>query len=167
MHAARERLATAGIRACYFLQFGYPGEGWAEICDTLRLVRETRPDDIGVSLSYPLPGTVFFDRVQEQMREKRNWKDSDDLCTMHTATYRDELYHALRDALHAEVGAWASEDTMDEVNHDVEALWKRVLEMEPKSRNTRVIALRDDSARSGEQSSFVPLANISVEARRA
>ena len=59
VHTARERLASAGIRACYFLQFGYPGEGWTEICETVHLVRHTHPDDIGVSLSYPLPGTVL------------------------------------------------------------------------------------------------------------
>ncbi len=70
VYAARERLATAGIRACYFLQFGYLGEGWAEICETVQLVRRTRPDDIGVSLSYPLPGTGFFDRVQAQLGMK-------------------------------------------------------------------------------------------------
>src|SRR6185503_1455356 len=27
---ARHLLKGAGIRACYFLQFGYPGETWAE-----------------------------------------------------------------------------------------------------------------------------------------
>ena len=106
VYAARERLAAAGIRACYFLQFGYSGEGWAEICETVQLVRRTRPDDIGVSLSYPLPGTGFFERVQAQLGRKRNWTDSDDLCTIHIASYSDNFYHALRDALHAEVAAW-------------------------------------------------------------
>ena len=85
VHAARQRLATAGIRACYFLQFGYPGEGWAEICETVQLIRDTQPDDIGVSVSYPLPGTAFFEQVQAQLGMKRNWNDSDDLCTIHIA----------------------------------------------------------------------------------
>jgi len=49
------------------LQFGYPGEDWAEIGETIQLLRDTRPDDIGVSLSYPLPGTTFFNRVQAQL----------------------------------------------------------------------------------------------------
>ena len=78
-------LKDAGIRACYFLQFGYPGEGWEDIEQTIELVRDTRPDDIGVSFSYPLPGTAFFDRVQAQIGSKRNWTDSDDLCLMFTA----------------------------------------------------------------------------------
>ena len=51
-----QNLRAHGIRACLFLQFGYPGEEWDDIQSTIRMVRETRPDDIGVSVSYPLPG---------------------------------------------------------------------------------------------------------------
>ena len=60
IYRARENLRRHGIRACFFLQFGYPGETWNEIEETIRMVRETRPDDIGVSVSYPLPGTRFY-----------------------------------------------------------------------------------------------------------
>src|SRR5256886_13618778 len=49
------------------LQFGYPGEHWHELKQTISLVRDTRPDEIGVSFSYPLPGTAFYDQVQEQL----------------------------------------------------------------------------------------------------
>ena len=52
---ARRALGDAGIRACYFLQLGYPGETWDDICATAELVRTSHPDDIGVSVSYPLP----------------------------------------------------------------------------------------------------------------
>jgi len=72
---AREHLGDEGIRACYFLQFGYPGETWEDIQQTIALVRRTRPDDIGISFSYPLPGTLFYERVQEQIGAKRNWTE--------------------------------------------------------------------------------------------
>ena len=36
-----------------------------------------RPDDIGVSVSYPLPGTTFYQRVQAQLGQKQNWVDSE------------------------------------------------------------------------------------------
>ena len=49
---ARRRLGNAGIEVGYFLQFGYPGETRADIEATLDLVRETQPDDIGISVSY-------------------------------------------------------------------------------------------------------------------
>jgi radical SAM superfamily enzyme YgiQ (UPF0313 family) len=131
VEAARARLAGAGIRACYFLQFGYPGEQWEDIQETIELVRSTRPDDIGVSFSYPLPGTAFFDRVQEQIGSKRNWTDSDDLCLMFKAAYKDEFYLALRNALHAEVDSWHNVGKVD-----CALLWENVFALELSSRNS-------------------------------
>jgi radical SAM superfamily enzyme YgiQ (UPF0313 family) len=129
--AARTRLRQAGIRACYFLQFGYPGENWAELQETIAFVRETRPDDIGVSFSYPLPGTVFYERVQMQLGEKRNWTDSDDLCIMFRAAYTTEFYRAVRDALHAEVDSWTNPRPNDST---LDLLWSRAIELEPVCR---------------------------------
>ena len=166
VYAARERLAASGIRACYFLQFGYPGEGWAEICETVQLVRDTRPDDIGVSLSYPLPGTSFFERVQEQLGSKRNWIDSDDLCAIHTASYNDSFYHALRDALHAEVAAWHTLSDSFDLSTS-EALWTRVYEMEPACRNKNVLSLPPESFHSNTQNAFMPLEDLIVGTRRS
>src|SRR3984957_13845691 len=104
---ARENLRQEGIRACYFLQFGYQGESWEDIQKTVKLVRDTRPDDIGVSVSYPLPGTEFFERVQAQLGEKTNWSDSEDLAMMFQGAYSNEFYRALHDALHAQVDSWS------------------------------------------------------------
>jgi anaerobic magnesium-protoporphyrin IX monomethyl ester cyclase len=131
---ARTRLKEAGIRACYFLQFGYPGETWSELQQTIALVRETRPDDIGISFSYPLPGTVFYDRVQAQLGRKRNWTDSDDLCIMFKAAYNTGFYQAVREALHAEVDSWHQKDIRRETRTRIELLWDRVNELEAVSR---------------------------------
>jgi anaerobic magnesium-protoporphyrin IX monomethyl ester cyclase len=166
VHAARERLANAGIRACYFIQFGYPGEGWSEICDTVNLVRDTRPDDIGVSLSYPLPGTAFFDRVQAQLGRKRNWIDSDDLCTIHIASYSDTFYHVLRDALHAEVTAWYAASGSSDPSA-CESLWERVHKMEPVCRNTNLLSLPPEFSPGETESTFLPLEDLIVGARRS
>jgi anaerobic magnesium-protoporphyrin IX monomethyl ester cyclase len=103
IYRARENLRSHGVRACFFLQFGYPGETWSEIEETIRMVRETRPDDIGVSVSYPLPGTRFYERVSAQLGRKSNWSDSADLAMMFRGEYSSEFYRALADALHAEV----------------------------------------------------------------
>jgi radical SAM superfamily enzyme YgiQ (UPF0313 family) len=150
---ARSRLADEDIRACYFLQFGYPGETWEDIQQTIALVRSTRPDDIGISFSYPLPGTVFYERVQEQIGAKRNWTDSDDLCVMFRATYKDEFYKALRNALHAEVDSWKNEDSSETA--DAGFLWQQVFDLEPKTRNAEATTLsRSDS---NDTRTLVPL----------
>jgi radical SAM superfamily enzyme YgiQ (UPF0313 family) len=103
--AAARRLQTAGIAVGFFLQFGYPGETLDDIELTLQLVRDCRPDDIGVSVSYPLPGTTFYERVKAQLGEKQNWVDSNDLAVMYRATYAPEFYRALHALVHAQFRA--------------------------------------------------------------
>jgi radical SAM superfamily enzyme YgiQ (UPF0313 family) len=132
--AARERLGNAGIRACFFLQLGYPGETWPQLQETSAFVRKVRPDDIGISFSYPLPGTIFYERVQSQLGSKRNWTDSDDLCIMFKAAYTTEFYRAVREALHAEVDSWQWRKSQDGVSAEVAAHWRKVEQMEPMNR---------------------------------
>jgi radical SAM superfamily enzyme YgiQ (UPF0313 family)/glycosyltransferase involved in cell wall biosynthesis len=99
---ATRMLHEAGIEVGFFLQFGYPGELRGDIDRTLRMVRDCRPDDIGVSVSYPLPGTTFYERVKSQLGEKRNWLDSEDLAMMYSAAYSPAFYRALYARVHAE-----------------------------------------------------------------
>ncbi len=100
---ARARLREQGIRVGFFIQLGYLGEELEDIVATRRLIDEARPDDIGVSVSYPLPGTRFYERVKEQLGDKTRWSESDDLSMMFQGTYRSEFYKALRDLLHEQV----------------------------------------------------------------
>jgi radical SAM superfamily enzyme YgiQ (UPF0313 family) len=103
IHRASRLLRERGIRVSFFLQFGYPGEEWSDIEKTLEMVRRARPDDIGISVSYPLPGTPFHDRVRSELGEKTNWTDSDDLDLMFRGTYAPEFYRALYQLVHSEV----------------------------------------------------------------
>jgi anaerobic magnesium-protoporphyrin IX monomethyl ester cyclase len=93
-------LQTAGVAVGLFLQFGYPGETWSDIEATLALAREVDPNDIGVSVSYPLPGTKFHDRVRDALGDKQNWVDSDDLAMLYRATYQPEFYRVLHRVVH-------------------------------------------------------------------
>src|SRR4051812_20752636 len=103
-HIARATrlLHEAGVEVGFFLQFGYPGETHDDIELTLQMVRDCAPDDIGVSVSYPLPGTTFYQRVQAQLGQKQNWVDSNDLAMMYHATYVPDFYRALHALVHAE-----------------------------------------------------------------
>jgi len=134
--SAREHLKREGIRTCYFLQFGYPGEYWKDIQKTIALVRETRPDDVGISFSYPLPNTRFHARVKEQLGAKQNWSDSEDLCVMFKGTYTDRFYRAIRDALHAEVASWHPGEHQGKSEKESAELWSLVRALEPTSRNS-------------------------------
>ena len=160
VRAARLLLKDAGIRACYFLQLGYPGETWSELQETIAFVREMRPDDVGISFSYPLPGTVFYERVREQLGQKRNWTDSDDLCIMFRAAYKTDFYRAVRDALHAEVDAWRDSDETHETETRISDLWRRVDELEPISRDPDALSAVKTAAFA--PSAFVPVGELAA-----
>ena len=111
-HAA-ELLHENGIEVGFFLQFGYPGEQWEDVQKTLKMVRECAPDDIGISVSYPLPGTKFFERVKLELGEKQNWVDSDDLAMLYRGPYPQEFYRILHGRVHHEFRlrrAWKNHD---------------------------------------------------------
>ena len=97
---ATRLLKQKGVEVCFFLQFGYLGETRADIEKTIALVEELLPHDIGVSVSYPLPGTGFYEKVKNLLGEKQNWTDSDDLAVMYPATYRPEFYRRLHRLVH-------------------------------------------------------------------
>jgi radical SAM superfamily enzyme YgiQ (UPF0313 family) len=156
---ARQYLRETGIKSCFFLQFGYPGETWSDIQSTAALVRETKPDDIGVSLSYPLPNTRFHDRVREQLGTKRNWADSDDLCVMFKGAYVDDFYRLIRDALHREVTSWTQSD--ETARLEAQQLWRVIEDLEPSSRNERPTSLPELGDRS---QLFVPVQQLSMGA---
>lgn len=105
IHQATRRLKDAGIRVGFFLQFGYPGETFEDIGKTIQLVRECDPDDIGISVSYPLPGTKFYQAVREQLGEKQNWQDSQDLAMLYQGPFSTEFYRKLHTVVHREFRA--------------------------------------------------------------
>ena len=100
IHTARENLRQHGIRACYFLQFGYLGETKEDIEATMQMVEDLLPHDIGISVSYPLPGTKFHEKVRDLLGEKQNWSVSDDLAMMYPATFPPAYYRRLHRLVH-------------------------------------------------------------------
>jgi anaerobic magnesium-protoporphyrin IX monomethyl ester cyclase len=103
---ATRALKAQGIRSCWFVQLGYLGEMRDDLVRTRDLILAERPDEIGVSVSYPLPGTPFYDTVRGQMNRKRNWEQTDDLDMLFHGTYTTDFYRRLRDLLHDEVDAY-------------------------------------------------------------
>jgi anaerobic magnesium-protoporphyrin IX monomethyl ester cyclase len=82
IYEATRLLKKNKIRPAFFLQFGYLGEEKEDIEKTINMVLELMPEEIGISVSYPLPGTKFYDKVKEQLNDKANWTDSDELALM-------------------------------------------------------------------------------------
>jgi len=102
IHEAAERVHAAGYRIAFFIQFGYPGETLEDVEATLDLIRRARPDDIGISVSYPLPGTPFYERVRAELGDETHWVDSSDLAMLFDGPFPTEFYRALHERVHSE-----------------------------------------------------------------
>lgn len=97
---ATHLLKKNNIQPAFFLQFGYPGETLDDIRSTLKMVEDLEPGDIGISVSYPLPGTVFYERVKSELGTKTNWTDSDELAMMFKSPFPGEFYKNLQRYVH-------------------------------------------------------------------
>lgn len=100
IYEANRLLKKHKIKTAFFLQFGYLGETMDDIRLTLNMLDDCLPDDIGISVSYPLPGTRFYEIVKEQLTHKANWSDSDDLDLMFRNTYSPAFYKRLHRYVH-------------------------------------------------------------------
>jgi anaerobic magnesium-protoporphyrin IX monomethyl ester cyclase len=102
IYQATHLLKQKDIRVAFFLQFGYLGENSDDILKTIGMVKELVPDNIGISVSYPLPGTKFYEKVKADLRQKSNWKDSDDLDMMFNGSFKTNYYRKLQRFVHKE-----------------------------------------------------------------
>ena len=100
IYEATRLLKEKGIRVAFFIQFGYLGETKEDIAKTIAMIKELIPDNIGVSVSYPLPGTKFYEKVKDDLKLKANWTDSDDLAMMFKGTYNTKYYRKLQRYVH-------------------------------------------------------------------
>ena len=129
IYHARKLLGEKHIRACFFIQFGYPCETLDDIKATIELVRTALPDDIGVSVSYPLPGTEFYNQVSHELNEKHNWRESNDLDIMFKGTFESGYYRKLGKFLHRDLNTRLRKTT-DELTidlADMEEEWQQLI----------------------------------------
>ncbi|MFT6970647.1 MAG: anaerobic magnesium-protoporphyrin IX monomethyl ester cyclase [Roseivirga sp.] len=100
IYEAVPKLQRKGVNVALFLQFGYLGESLEDIYKTIDMVQEIMPEEIGISVSYPLPGTKFYEKVKGDIQGKANWVDSDDLDLMFDNTYPPAFYKKLHRYVH-------------------------------------------------------------------
>jgi anaerobic magnesium-protoporphyrin IX monomethyl ester cyclase len=100
IYTASPKLRAAGIEQAFFLQLGFPGETKEDIAATIRLLIDLMPDDIGISVTYPLPGTKFYDAVKADIRSKTHWTDSDDLDMLFNSNFSTGYYKTLHRYIH-------------------------------------------------------------------
>ena len=137
---ARDRLKAVGIRAGFFIQLGYIDEQLEDILATRALLEAARPDEIGVSVSYPLPGTKFYDLVKAQLRAKTHWQESNDLDMMFQGTYTSDFYRTVRNLLHDQIALQTADAPLlpehERAADAIEQRWQELLRNELKYRSS-------------------------------
>lgn len=97
---ARYALQKNGVKTAFFIQFGYLDEDLEDIRKTINMILDLMPDDIGISISYPLPGTAFHEKVKDELSLKSNWSDSNDLALMYKGSFSPDYYRHLHHYVH-------------------------------------------------------------------
>jgi radical SAM superfamily enzyme YgiQ (UPF0313 family) len=100
IYEATRMLKKHRIHPSFFIQFGYLDETREDIEKTIRMINELLPYQLGISVSYPLPGTKFYEKVKDQLKDKANWTDSDELKLMFHNTYPPAFYKQLHRYVH-------------------------------------------------------------------
>ena len=100
IYEATRLLKLHKINPSFFIQFGYLGETREDIAATIKMINTLLPYEIGISVSYPLPGTAFFEKVKTQLQDKTNWTDSDEMALMFRNTYQPAFYKQLHTYVH-------------------------------------------------------------------
>jgi anaerobic magnesium-protoporphyrin IX monomethyl ester cyclase len=104
------------------------------------LLATAQPDEIGVSVSYPLPGTKFYDLVKAQLRAKTHWHESNDLDMMFHGTYTSDFYRTVRNLLHDQVALQSADaKLLPEYERAVDAVeqrWQELFRNELKYRSS-------------------------------
>jgi anaerobic magnesium-protoporphyrin IX monomethyl ester cyclase len=138
--AARERLKSVGIRVGFFIQLGYIDEQLEDILATRDLLASAQPDEIGVSVSYPLPGTKFYDLVKAQLRAKTHWQESNDLDMMFQGTYTSDFYRVVRNLMHDQISLQTADAPLlpehERAADAIEQRWQELLRNESKYRSS-------------------------------
>lgn len=93
-------LRSAGIEQAFFIQLGFPGEKAEDIRKSINLLTSLMPDDIGISVTYPLPGTKFHEAAGNMISGKTNWNNSDDLTPIAVSEYPPAFYKPLHRFIH-------------------------------------------------------------------
>ena len=100
-----------GIQVGMFLMWGYEGEELEDIAATVEHVKASNPDIFFTTVSYPIKGTGYFEKVRERVELPIEWTEASDRDFV-IAGRRGREYYKLADQwLRSEVEAFRLETT--------------------------------------------------------
>jgi anaerobic magnesium-protoporphyrin IX monomethyl ester cyclase len=117
-----------GIQTGMFLMWGYDGEEIEDIEATVDHVRRCRPDIFFTTVSYPIKGTPYFERVKTRLVNIAEWKQSTDRDYRIQGRHSRRFYHYADELLRSEAAdrpdiqkILAAREGLRQTWHEVEA----------------------------------------------
>ena len=92
-----------GIQTGMFLMWGYQGETLEDIEDTVRHVKECRPDVFLTTVSYPIKGTEYYKETADRLVQLGDWARSSDRDIRISGRHSRHFYEYADQWLKAEV----------------------------------------------------------------
>ncbi len=93
---------TNGIETGMFLMWGYEGEEIEDIEATVDHVKQCSPDVCFTTVSYPIKGTPYYDRVASRLVSLANWEQSTDRDFRIAGRHSRRFYKYADDLLRSE-----------------------------------------------------------------
>ncbi|HEV8416708.1 MAG TPA: radical SAM protein [Bryobacteraceae bacterium] len=117
-----------GIQTGMFLMWGYEGEDISDIEATVAHVKKCQPDVFFTTVSYPIKGTPYFEKVSPRLVSIRPWAQSTDRDFAVTGRHSRTFYRRADELLRSEMAAQpdaaaieAARRALDLTQHEVEA----------------------------------------------
>jgi anaerobic magnesium-protoporphyrin IX monomethyl ester cyclase len=105
------KLAHAnGIQVGMFLMWGYEGEELEDIAATVEHVKATDPDVFFTTVSYPIKGTGYYDKVRDRVRAPLAWQEATDRDYLIAGRHGKDYYKLADQWLRNEVEAFRLEN---------------------------------------------------------
>jgi radical SAM superfamily enzyme YgiQ (UPF0313 family) len=115
------------------MMVGYPGEAFQDLRLSVKLLRETGPDAFSTTIAYPLPGTAFYEQVQDWLPDGQavmpDWDyTAENRLLFAAGRYNTAFYRRVIRWFHSEwrnarIGAGASASLMSRVRNKA-GLWR-------------------------------------------
>jgi anaerobic magnesium-protoporphyrin IX monomethyl ester cyclase len=94
-----------GIQTGMFLMWGYDGEEVDDIEATVNHVKQCRPDVFFTTVSYPIKGTPYFDKVASRLVSLLPWEASTDREVRIRGRHSRKFYQHAEELLKSEMAA--------------------------------------------------------------
>jgi len=78
VHKAVEMCRERGVQSGMFLMWGYEGENLDDIEATIRHVSTSKPDIFFTTVSYPIKGTPYYNRISDKLIQIGSWGQTSD-----------------------------------------------------------------------------------------